>query len=214
MPEATPFSLWTVGWLLWSAAMLLDFVAAACRKRRTFSEHVWGRWFREPWKRVVFLVFWQTCGVHFAFAGRGWYASGAAVAITAAPVAALVVWRERAMFSKLGKLLKAAGSKIGGGINWTLRHGSKVAGLLGGAAVGATVLGYPGVAAALKTGASLVGGAAGVDGELAQSAGALAGATIVVASVLRKYYLDAKPLIARIVASLKASEPVAPAAGK
>jgi hypothetical protein len=111
---------------------------------------------------------------------------------------------------KVWKVLRGVGGKIGSGVNWTLKHGSKVSGLLGGAAIGATVLGHPEIAAALKAGAGLLGGAAGVDGEIVESLGALIGSTVLVSSVLKKYYLDAKPLIARLWAALNPPADVTP----
>jgi hypothetical protein len=202
---------WTIAWVLWLLVFLAIEIPAALREApgtvKTLSRHVWARWCPRWWQRLLVVAFGvEVFVLHFADSGRHWWSGGEAVVLTGAPVAALVVWRERAMFGKVWKVLKAVGSKAGAGINWTLRHGSKVAGLLGGAAIGATALGHPGIAAALKVGASMLGGAAGVDGELVQTAGALIGATVVVASVLRKYYLDAKPLVAKLLADLKAGE--------
>jgi len=189
MPE-TPFSGWTVFWLLWSAALVLDFVAAAVRKHRTLSEHIWGRWFVEPWKRALFLLFWLECGIHFAFAGQGWFASGWAVAATASPVAALVIWREQDMFGKIWNWIKGAGSATG---KFVLSHGPLWSSLL----VGASVV-VPGAAPILKSIAAAIAGMSGgsVDQGTVQSFGeVLSGALLLIGS-LRKFWALLKPMLA------------------
>lgn len=190
--DETAFSAWTVGWLVWSAAMLLDFAAAAVRRKRTFSEHVWGRWFVEPWKRVVFLIFWQTCGVHFACAGRGWYASGYAVAITAAPVAALIAWREKAMWQRIWSALKTVGSKLKGAGSYVARRGPLVSALLTGAAVA-----FPQASVALKTAAAVLAASSGgtVDQAVVQSFGEVLAGGLLLFGALRKFWSLSKPLL-------------------
>lgn len=194
----TPFSGWTVFWLIWGAAMLADIAAALVRKKRTFSEHIWGRWFDAAWKRTVFLVFWATVGIHFAFAGQHWFASGGAVLVTAAPVAVLILWRERILMRKVFGAIWNGIKKAGGGLKsagtFVLRRGPLVSALISGAAIA-----FPAAAPVLGTIGGLLSGATGgtavTDPEVIKSFSELLAGGLLFIGSLRKFWALAKPLV-------------------
>lgn len=181
---------WTIFWLALVAILLVGDLIAYWAGRgkgagKTFSEHIWGRWFLWRWRRLVFLGSWVVVGVHFAVEGRTWYGSGWMVALWLGADAVIIVLRELELAGKevgMGWLKKGLeGLKKAGG--WVLRHGPVFSSAILGASFAFPAL-KP-VAAAL---AGLTAGGGQVDGELTKLIGELFLGVIAMIGVVRKVW--------------------------
>jgi len=79
---------WTLLWLVWIGALLLDVVAAVKEREGTraltLSRNVW-KWFDTGWKRSVLAAFLAAVGAHLVYEASPWWL------LSALPVAATIV---------------------------------------------------------------------------------------------------------------------------